>query len=75
MFQKLLKVTFYSIRKLQHLQPPTALPTWTGLDQTAGSLLAALAQGGPPQPGLCTAASAVSSGLTPRERVCYFSHA
>lgn len=34
MFQKLLKVTFYSIRKLQHLRPLTALPTWTGLDRT-----------------------------------------
>lgn len=49
MFQKLLKVTFYAIKKLQHRQPPTAPPALTGPDRTGppGSLLTALTQGGP----------------------------
>lgn len=50
MFQKLLKVTFYSIRKLQHLQPPTALPTWTGLDRTGPDRWLPARRSGPGRP-------------------------
>lgn len=74
MFQKLLKVPFYSLRKLQHC--PTALPALTGPDRTkpdraAGSPLAALPQRGPdpgrPVPGR-PAHGSVSRELQPTSR-------
>lgn len=79
MLRKLLKVTFYSIRKLQHHRPPTALPALTRPDRTRPDRTRPLApcsllcpREARPRLGPCTAASAVSFRTNSRDRFCSF---
>lgn len=77
LLRKLLKVTFYSIRKLQHHRPPTALPALTGPDRARPGRAAApcsllCPREARPRLGPCTAASAVSFRPNSRDRFCSF---